>query len=356
MQFEPPADKNIETVFQLIFIKKFNFRTPSAPVLTCFISLDIMCRAMNTSSKRGDSGYIVKFVPIGPSAPKEFRFSKLGFWAMIVGILVFIASGIVSTIAFMKSNIDKRRLTSLEHENRELKNALAVIQSKIDSLGSVVDSLARENLSLKLMAGIIDSSALMVVDDNLSLTADLKGVGGNASLKPHEEVEREINQLLGLARKEKLLMTYVADSIRRKQTYFDHVPSIMPTFGTFTSGFGYRRDPFTGRIKMHEGLDIAGPIGTPVYATADGIVVKAEWHHGYGKLVEIDHGYGFHTRYGHLHQIYVHVGQRVKRGQKIGSLGNTGRSTGPHLHYEVRINGTPQNPIKFILPERQIVD
>jgi len=275
---------------------------------------------------------------------------------LIVGIIVFLASGVVSTVAFMKSNIDKRRLASLERENRELKNSLAVIQSKIDSLGAIVDSLAKENVSLKLMAGIIDSSALMVVDDRISLATDLRGVGGNAPTKPQEEVGEQIDQLLGLARKERILMTYVADSIKRKQEYFDHVPSIMPTFGVFTSGFGYRRDPFTGRIKLHEGLDIAGPVGTPVYATADGVVVKAEWHHGYGKLVEIDHGYGFRTRYGHLHQIYVHVGQKVKRGQKIGALGNTGRSTGPHLHYEVRINGAPKNPIRFILPEKQIVD
>ncbi len=325
-------------------------------LLTWTVRVDIMWLAMKNSRKRGDAGYILKIVPIGPSAPKELRFSKFGFLALLVGVFIFVASGIVSTVAYMKSNIDKRRLSSLEQENRELKNALALIQTKIDSLGMIVDSLARENVSLKVMAGIVDSSALMVVDDKVSLAADLRGVGGNAPAKEHKEVESEINRLLNIARKERILMAHVADTIKSRQRYFDHVPSILPTFGTFTSGFGYRRDPFTGRIKMHEGLDIAGPIGTPVYATADGVVIKAEWHHGYGKLVEIDHGYGYHTRYGHLSQIYVHVGQKVRRGQKIGAMGNTGRSTGPHLHYEVRVGGVPQNPIKYILPEKQIVD
>jgi murein DD-endopeptidase MepM/ murein hydrolase activator NlpD len=128
------------------------------------------------------------------------------------------------------------------------------------------------------------------------------------------------------------------------------IPSIEPVHGTnFTSGFGVRSDPFKGRAAMHPGIDLAGPIGTPIYATADGMVDRAEWNSGgYGNLVEIDHGHGIQTRYGHLTRYIVAAGQKVKRGDLIAYMGSTGRSTGSHLHYEVRIDGHPVNPIPFL--------
>jgi murein DD-endopeptidase MepM/ murein hydrolase activator NlpD len=117
----------------------------------------------------------------------------------------------------------------------------------------------------------------------------------------------------------------------------------------FTSGFGVRSDPFRGRAAMHGGIDLAGPIGTPVYATADGIVARSEWNNGgYGNLVEINHGQGIETRYGHLSRMIARPGQRVRRGDLIGLMGSTGRSTGSHLHYEVRIDGRAVNPVPFM--------
>jgi murein DD-endopeptidase MepM/ murein hydrolase activator NlpD len=128
------------------------------------------------------------------------------------------------------------------------------------------------------------------------------------------------------------------------------IPSTEPVHGTnFTSGFGVRSDPFKGRAAMHPGIDLAGPYGTPIYATADGTVGRAEWNNGgYGNLVEIDHGHGIQTRYGHLSRSIVHAGERVKRGQLIAYMGSTGRSTGSHLHYEVRLDGKAVNPIPFL--------
>jgi len=109
-----------------------------------------------------------------------------------------------------------------------------------------------------------------------------------------------------------------------------------------------RRSPFTGKRKMHEGVDIASRTGTPVFATADGIVSKAETAAGYGKLVVIDHGYGYKTYYAHNSKIFVKVGQRVKRNERISAVGNTGSSTGSHVHYEVHLNGVPVNPKKYL--------
>lgn len=127
------------------------------------------------------------------------------------------------------------------------------------------------------------------------------------------------------------------------------IPSLKPVANaSFTSGFGNRSDPFQGRTAMHAGIDLAGPVGTAIYATADGIVGRSEWAGGYGNLVELNHGKGIQTRYGHLSRSLVQAGQRVKRGDLIARMGSTGRSTGSHLHYEVRIDGKPVNPIPFM--------
>jgi len=146
-----------------------------------------------------------------------------------------------------------------------------------------------------------------------------------------------------------LFMTWRA--LDQLETGAASIPSARPivTSVNFTSGYGVRYDPFRGSAAMHPGIDLAGPMGTPVYATADGVVDRSEWNNGgYGNLIEITHGQGIQTRFGHLSQRLVQAGQRIHRGQLIGLMGSTGRSTGSHLHYEVRIDGRPVNPIPFM--------
>lgn len=127
------------------------------------------------------------------------------------------------------------------------------------------------------------------------------------------------------------------------------IPSVQPVQHlSFTSNFGIRSDPFRGSAAMHAGVDIPGPTGTPIYATADGIISHADRQGGYGNMVEINHGKGITTRYGHLSKIIVTENGRVRRGQIIGLMGSTGRSTGPHLHYEVRIDNHAVNPVPFL--------
>lgn len=127
------------------------------------------------------------------------------------------------------------------------------------------------------------------------------------------------------------------------------IPSILPiTNYSFTSAFGVRSDPFRGSAAMHAGVDLSASYGAPIYATADGVVDRAEWFGGYGNMVEIDHGKGIATRYGHMSRIAAKPGETVKRGELIGYVGSTGRSTGNHLHYEVRIDGYAVNPMPFL--------
>ena len=136
------------------------------------------------------------------------------------------------------------------------------------------------------------------------------------------------------------------------------VPSDKPVkTAAFTSGYGVRSDPFRGSAAMHPGIDLAGPYGTPIYATADGTVLRAGWNSGgYGNLIEIDHGRGIATRYGHLSQVLVSAGDHIARGQLIARMGSIGRSTGSHLHYEVRIDGRPVNPIPFMKSTDYLVE
>ena len=171
----------------------------------------------------------------------------------------------------------------------------------------------------------------------LGLTPQRLGVGG--PLEPATKADPTFKALF--------------NSWRRLDTLQDGViavPSDVPVRdAAFTSEFGLRSDPFGRGRAMHAGIDLAGPVGTPIYATADGTISEAGWNSGgYGNLIKIDHGRGIETRYGHLHSMSVRGGERVKRGQMIGRMGSTGRSTGSHLHYEVRIDGRAVNPIPFM--------
>lgn len=126
------------------------------------------------------------------------------------------------------------------------------------------------------------------------------------------------------------------------------IPTVQPVEGVTGSGYGMRIDPFTGRGAFHQGIDFSAPTGTSIHAAAGGVVVVSEWHPGFGNLVEVDHGNELITRYAHASKVLVKAGDLVKRGQKIAEVGSTGRSTGPHLHFEVLVNGEAQNPMKFL--------
>jgi murein DD-endopeptidase MepM/ murein hydrolase activator NlpD len=141
----------------------------------------------------------------------------------------------------------------------------------------------------------------------------------------------------------------VEDFLDSQRSLLAATPTIWPVRGWISSTFGLRLSPFNGRLQMHEGLDIGGRPETPVHATADGIVVYTGWKPELGKTVTLDHGYGYVTCYGHLSRIYCHNGQSVKRGTVLGTMGDTGKSTGYHLHYEVKLNGVALNPKNYML-------
>ena len=148
-------------------------------------------------------------------------------------------------------------------------------------------------------------------------------------------------------------MSSVRSDVEKRSALAAATPSIWPAHGWLSSTVGARQDPITGESDYHEGLDISADRGTPVYATADGVVRTAGREGGYGNLVILDHEYGLETRYGHLSRLHVREGTSVKRGDIIGLVGSTGRSTGSHLHYEVRVNGRLLNPLQLLLNYRR---
>lgn len=183
--------------------------------------------------------------------------------------------------------------------------------------------------------------------------------GATPSLK---EAEQSQDQPLSMEEFQQLLDVLARD-VEQRSDYMNVVESalmadkvksrLLPTtqpvnIGYQASSFGWRLDPFTGRSGFHEGLDFAAPTGTPIMAAAGGVVVAAEYHHQYGNMLEIDHGNDIITRYAHASRLHVKVGDIVRRGQHVARVGSTGKSTGPHLHFEVLVKGIPQNPRKFL--------
>ena len=146
-----------------------------------------------------------------------------------------------------------------------------------------------------------------------------------------------------------LELDHVDQSLEDRRLWIAARPAIMPVKGVFTSGYGYRQDPLTGVRAFHRGIDMSAPPGNEVRATADGIVAQAGSRGAYGRIVFLAHGFGYSTRYGHLSQIDVEPGQRVKRGDVLGKVGRSGRATGYHVHYEVHQKGRSVNPLEFIL-------
>jgi murein DD-endopeptidase MepM/ murein hydrolase activator NlpD len=239
----------------------------------------------------------------------------------------------------------------LKEENAQLRSQILLVQEKVAHIQGTLDRVERFDAKLRsAVTHLQDPERNLAIGPVGPSDPEIGAVGPAPAA--HENLSALPGRLTSLeteaARQE--------SSMRELQEYFDDqksllasTPSVWPTHGWVTSDFGVRLDPMSADRSMHQGLDIATPHGQAVLSPSDGTVVFNGTEGGYGKVLVIDHGYGVKTRYGHLAEVNVRLGERVLRGQKVAAVGNTGRSTGPHLHYEVRVNGIPENPRKFIL-------
>lgn len=285
--------------------------------------------------------FTILVIPEGSHQVRRFTLrSSLLKWS--VAALVLVVLGLSALVFdYVTTNLDRDELTRLQVENRSQREALQSLAVQVEDLRQELVVVAQNDAKVRVMAKLTAPKGdSMAGIGGPSLDGD-PGRGYGEIQQRIDEVRRQID-----LRRES--QEEIQGILNDQRSLLAAKPSGWPVKGWLTSSFGMRRDPFNGRRKMHEGLDIAARTGTPVYATADGIVSSIRTEPGYGKVVTIDHGYGYRTVYGHNSRYNVKVGQRVRRGDLIAAVGNTGRSTGSHVHYEVRLNGVPVNPRKYL--------
>ncbi len=282
---------------------------------------------------------------VGPNGrPWKIRIPRVA----IYGLLALILLGVVGLTALTKSYarmlLKVSNYNYLRADRETLKTnyrALETTVRRTDTQLSSLESLASE---VAVSYGFSGARQVRTEPVSLALMAEA-GESPDASYNASLYAFNRIEQAAAVPTRNSLL----SGLLKNAGALPPDIPGIWPVEGEVTAGFGERVDPFSGMEAFHPGIDIAAPSGTPVRATADGIVLEAGREEaGYGNEVLIDHGYGIATRYGHLHRIFVVDGQQVRQGQIIGSVGMTGRATGPHLHYEVLVHQTPVNPAKFL--------
>lgn len=240
-------------------------------------------------------------------------------------LCLFGVAGSYARMALKVSNYN-----ALQHETE-------VLRQRYDTLQKQVKQTNQQLATLQVLA--TEVSTAYGIRNQIAGSPDL---AGESPLVPSMgETLAEYNYLrtTNLSRRSRTIFTRGDTNI---------LPGLWPVTGRLMGGFGERTDPFSGEGARHTGVDISAPMGTPVKATADGVIVSAGWNSGYGRCVIIDHGNGYQTWYGHLSKIDVMEGAEIRQGETLGLVGMTGRATGPHLHYEVRIHSTPVNPYRYL--------
>jgi murein DD-endopeptidase MepM/ murein hydrolase activator NlpD len=248
------------------------------------------------------------------------------------------------------------RAEQLERENRALAEEIARLGERVGSLSDTLAVISRRDEQVRLVAGLdpldpdVRRAGIGGPEGTWEEREQLLATGGSTG---REALRVRVN-LDALIRRANLLSAsfrQAADSLNSHVQRLSSTPSIMPTEGFLTSNFSsIRYHPILAENRPHEGLDITAPYGTPIIAPSAGRITKVGWETGYGLTVEIDHGYGIFTRYAHLSRTGVAAGQSVRRGDRLGFVGTTGLATGPHLHYEVIVDGRPTDPLRFIMP------
>ncbi len=289
--------------------------------------------------------HIVIFRDGGKS--RKFR---VRIWFMcVIGVIVL--GFLVGNVFLVKEYLANRHLKSqIEDKQKTIDEQAAQLISiagKIQLISRDVlrierfDAKIRHMLDLNTKLGTVDRSR-----DEDSITSSLPLHRPSLMARRMQRFLQLLSEDINL---EEVNQQEILQAMRVMESKLSTKPSIWPLHGRINSSFGYRRAPFGGRRSFHKGIDIKGRVGAPIVASAMGTVTQAGFSGAYGIVVTIDHGGGFITKYAHMQSASVSVGQKVKRGEMVGRVGMTGRTTGPHLHYEVRVGGVPVNPIKYML-------
>ncbi|MFB5621260.1 MAG: peptidoglycan DD-metalloendopeptidase family protein [Nitrosopumilus sp.] len=287
----------------------------------------------------------------------EIKQFKLKLFALLLGISLLLTTVFVITYYFTGIGANPNlTIYSLKRENEELKKEIKRLAESYQEIASDIDSISLINEELRVTANLQPIS-----DDERLL-----GTGGSqdisfASLNIRDyEITRllkSVDEMIKTVEFEKSQTLEIANKLNLNQDLYSRIPAIKPTIGAYSiHGFGMRKHPILGVRKFHRGIDINCNWGTPVHSPGDGKVRSVQRQSGFGLVIEIDHGYGYSTIYAHLSKALVKRGEKVKRGQVIAKSGNSGLSSGPHLHYEVHHNGKALDPIDFFFDEYTFFD
>lgn len=318
------------------------------------------------SSQQPDKFFTILVVPDRTSRVRKVTVPRTRVYAAlaVLGVCAAVLTGVL--VHYVQVLRELNEFSSVYQENREVALQLRSYQERIRKLDGRLEHLEQLERKLRVMTSLEDPTRNIAIGP-LTDREDL----ANGSENPQDLSSREsepsgspetdrrnfefkkigfrLEKIEGEAKARELSMEELHALLDDQRSILNSTPSVWPARGFVSSGFGYRVSPFTSVKKMHEGLDIAAPRGTEITAPADGVITYTGVKGAYGNIIVVDHGYGLVTRYGHLSQTLVETGKHVRRGERIARVGNTGRSTGDHLHYEVRIDGVPVNPTRYIL-------
>ena len=295
-------------------------------------------------------------VVLVPHGSEPSRIVEVSYTVLKVAASLCVAVVVVSLLlgyASISRSVDLSRATRLEQENALLAAQLGELHGRVRNLSDTLQSIAQRDQRIRVLANLAP----------LDPQVRAAGIGGPAGTMTAAHVAGPLGRradairvdISALIRRANLLSTSfreAADSLASHSDRLAAMPSIMPTQGWLTSAFSSMREhPILHIARPHEGIDVSAPMGSPIEAPAAGRVLSAGWETGYGNVVTIDHGYGIVTKFAHASKLFVRKGQRVARGQRIALVGNSGLATGPHLHYEVHVNGRPVDPLHYVLPD-----
>ena len=304
--------------------------------------------------------YTIVVFPGSTGAPIKFRITKVVAKIAIVFTLV-LGLGITGSSYYFSQQVAKWdnkdiELADLRRETRLQKVQIEKFSHQVRTIENEMSRLERFEKKLKLITAYDGATGNAKKKWGIGGPYGLSSASFITSLQEQsrsmtERLSGDLGSLTNQAKMKQVSFQEMDEYFKSQKSLLSATPSIWPTRGWLTSGFGYRKSPFTGLSEKHEGMDIAARTGSNIRAPGDGTVLLLGRQNGYGNFLEIDHGYGLITRFAHTAKNLVKIGDRIKRGQVIALVGSTGRSTGPHLHYEVHLNGIPVNPRNYILED-----
>jgi murein DD-endopeptidase MepM/ murein hydrolase activator NlpD len=291
------------------------------------------------------------------SPPKSISVTRRRLIFVVGFMMAFLGFSVFSGLQTFTNVINRERFGELQRENEALREQIGELKGKVTTLEYDMADHARFEERVRILADLEplnnDVWEVGIGGPDLSQPSDIGHPWAGALGSINNSVDRLLRQI----RLQRSSFDEILAELEKKNEDLTCVPAMRPVDGGYVSStFGRRRDPFTGRITRHEGVDFSARKGSRVFATADGAVKSAGYDGAYGYTVEIDHGNGIVTKYCHNSKLAVASGQRVKRGDVIAFVGSSGRSSGCHLHYEVNVNGVPQDPMKYVLSSDVMVD